>query len=344
MDRPVTSKSRGICRYYNTSRGCYAGDNCKFLHGTEEKLTPYDKSKVCRYYVQGKQRFIWFQLGITDRPSGHCTRGERCWFRHELLNVPIDNELKHLDENMCTICLEKPKTYGLLSGCSHVFCLQCIRQWREPQGKSSDMVTSGILKRCPMCRIQSRFISPSTHFFPQDHPRKLDVVDNYKNSMARVPCKYFVETSASGKPCCPFGADCFYQHVNPDGTPHVFQYGADHFMKVFRRQQLRHGHDFFRTVSDTDLADHLRILQGIIGGPTNGLRVALNFFRRHLPAIWNDLDAESSTDLDAPEDEGTQGGDEDDEDRQALELLVSHLRFIRCTRHICLVALTLPLS
>lgn len=51
------------------------------------------------------------------------------------------------------------------------------------------MVMSGILKRCPVCRVGSRFISPSTHFFPQDHPRKQGVMESYKNSMARVPCK-----------------------------------------------------------------------------------------------------------------------------------------------------------
>ena len=55
MDRPVTSKPRGICRYYDSPRGCYAGDTCKFLHGPEEKLSPYDKAKVCKFYVQGKQ-------------------------------------------------------------------------------------------------------------------------------------------------------------------------------------------------------------------------------------------------------------------------------------------------
>lgn len=53
MDRPVTSKSRGICRYYSTPRGCFAGNDCKFLHGADEQLTPYDKSKVCKYYAKG---------------------------------------------------------------------------------------------------------------------------------------------------------------------------------------------------------------------------------------------------------------------------------------------------
>lgn len=301
MDRPVTSKPRGICRYYKTPRGCYAGDDCKFLHGAEEKLTPYDKSKVCKYYIQG-----------------HCTRATRCWFRHELVKIPLDEELKHFDENMCNICMDKPETYGLLTGCGHVFCLQCIRQWREPQGKSPDMVMSGVIKRCPYCRSPSRFITPSTHYFPQDHPRKQEMIESYKNSMARVPCKYFVETSASGKPCCPFGLDCFYKHLDPDGTPHEFQYGANHFMKVFRRQQRQRGHTFSGSASDADLADRLRLLQSILGDPTNNLHVTLSFVRQHLPALLNGMDAESGAATDTPM-------DDDDEDFQSLELLVESI-------------------
>lgn len=320
MDRPVTSKPRGICRYYKTPRGCYAGDDCKFLHGAEEKLTPYDKSKVCRYYIQG-----------------HCTRGTQCWFRHELVKVPLDEESKHLDENMCNICMEKPQTYGLLIGCGHVFCLQCIRQWREPQGKSSDMVMSGVIKRCPYCRSPSRFITPSTHFFPHDHPRKQEIIVGYKNSMARVPCKYFVETSASGKPCCPFGLDCFYQHLSPDGTPHVFQYGANHFMKVFRRQQRQRGGTFIGSSSEADLADRLRLLQTILGDPTSNLHVTLSFVRQHLPALLNGMDAESG---------GTTNTliDDDDEDHQSFELLAESIATERSLEIMQLGALVTPVS
>ena len=62
-NRPATHKPRGVCRYYNVPRGCFAGDKCKFLHGEppvdpkpEEPplLTPYDKAKRCRYYAQGR--------------------------------------------------------------------------------------------------------------------------------------------------------------------------------------------------------------------------------------------------------------------------------------------------
>ena len=110
----MTSKSRGICRYYSTPRGCFAGDDCKFLHGADEKLTPYDKSKVCKYYAIG----ISLPLLSTIFPNaapGHCTRGDRCWFRHVLPGVSSDDERIQFNAETCCICLEKPTTYGLLS-------------------------------------------------------------------------------------------------------------------------------------------------------------------------------------------------------------------------------------
>ena len=58
--RPRTTKPRGICKYYTTPRGCFAGSSCKFLHGTPEQLdpqnpllTPHDESKRCIFYAQG---------------------------------------------------------------------------------------------------------------------------------------------------------------------------------------------------------------------------------------------------------------------------------------------------
>ena len=34
------------------------------------------------------------------------------------------------------------------------------------------------------------------------------------------------------KPFCPYGKDCFYQHINDDGTPHIFKEGIDAAMRV----------------------------------------------------------------------------------------------------------------
>jgi hypothetical protein len=60
--RPVTSKSRGICKYYTTDRGCFAGKTCKFLHGQVATHTPYDQAKTCRFYAAGRYSSICTQL------------------------------------------------------------------------------------------------------------------------------------------------------------------------------------------------------------------------------------------------------------------------------------------
>ncbi|KAL5503925.1 hypothetical protein ACEPAH_7997 [Sanghuangporus vaninii] len=230
-ERPTTSKSRGICQYFRSSRGCRNGDACKFLHGDNETLSPYDKSKTCKFYA-----------------AGFCKRGDKCWFRHvnstsgESSIVSSTNTGTSTDPDnedgptICSICQEMPVTYGLLEDCSHVFCLECIRGWRDPSGKSQDIVISGNTKRCPYCRKSSKFVTPSSVFYPDGDPLKATTIANYKASMSRIPCKYF-ERSVPGSRFCPFGKDCFYQHKELDGTDFVFDRGADYYMS--KRGRLR---------------------------------------------------------------------------------------------------------
>lgn len=106
--RPPTSKARGICKYYATPRGCFAGKHCKFLHGEQEKLTLYDKSKTCHFYA-----------------AGYCKRGADCWFVHaqpeacspgsSAGSVAPKQEDEDGDGSLCSVCYDKPVTYGLLS-------------------------------------------------------------------------------------------------------------------------------------------------------------------------------------------------------------------------------------
>ncbi|TFK44586.1 hypothetical protein BDQ12DRAFT_620803 [Crucibulum laeve] len=220
--RPSTSKPRGICRYYTTQRGCFAGNQCKFLHGEPASasssdallLTPYDQSKRCRHYA-----------------NGFCLRGDKCWFMHVLdKGKAVDRQqVEEEEDQACSICFEQPVTFGLLAGCSHIFCITCIKQWRDPNGKSGDVVDSGNTKKCPMCRTPSKFITPSSRFFKQGDAEKVKIIDAYKKSMGRVPCRYFTQSlrDDSQNPLCPFGKDCFYQHLKEDGTTFVFKDGVD---------------------------------------------------------------------------------------------------------------------
>lgn len=101
-ERPVTSKSRGICKYYATPRGCFAGNRCKFLHGEQERLTPFDQSKPCRFYA-----------------AGYCKRGAQCWFLHAQppsgsSTAPAQPPAEDESDCSCSICYDTPVTYGLL--------------------------------------------------------------------------------------------------------------------------------------------------------------------------------------------------------------------------------------
>jgi len=262
--RPQTSRPRGVCVYFNRPGGCHNGEMCKFLHGAGETLSPYDKNKSCKFYA-----------------AGFCTRGDNCWFRHVSSTPPnhptinaapqvavepaLNPALRAPDtsdeDNLCCICHEKPIIYGLLMSCSHICCLPCIRGWRDPTGKTPDLVESGNTKKCPYCRTPSKLITPSSVFYPSGDPRKNAMIESYKASMARMSCKYF---ERSTRRYCPFGRDCFYQHKNRDGTTYVFPFGADYYLQRSRQRRRNH-------FSSTDYE-----------GPVPGIARALAILRERL--------------------------------------------------------------
>ncbi|KAK2737016.1 hypothetical protein FQN55_001348 [Onygenales sp. PD_40] len=133
-------------------------------------------------------------------------------------------------EEQCAICLEKPAIFGLLVNCDHVFCLDCIKSWRassaadaQPAGSSLDSrVPSKTTKTCPLCRVASDFVIPSS-VFPtppepeetEDHatasedstvmpseptasvkvnPAKVKIIEAYLAKLKTTPCRYFEES------------------------------------------------------------------------------------------------------------------------------------------------------
>jgi E3 ubiquitin-protein ligase makorin len=85
-----------------------------------------------------------------------------------------------------------------------------------------------------MCRESSRFITPSSKFWRDGSPEKLKTIEAYRESMAKVQCRYFQKSllKDKNKPLCPFGKDCFYQHKKEDGTLHEFKDGAEVSLRV----------------------------------------------------------------------------------------------------------------
>ncbi|KAK7056188.1 hypothetical protein VNI00_002740 [Paramarasmius palmivorus] len=286
VDRPSTSKPRGICKYYQTSRGCFSGKSCKFLHGdpangdqgVDARLTPYDQSKSCKFFAKGNIDSNTRFFADLNNATGFCKRGDKCWFQHASPytgDEKADVEADPVDE-LCSICFEKPNLYGLLTGCNHQ--CQCIKQWRDPTAKSVDVVDSGVHKKCPMCRMPSKFITPSSLFFKNDDLRKAETISKYKQSMARVPCKYFTQSKAKDKknPFCPFGKDCFYQHLNDDGTPYSFKDGVDESMRRYQ-QRLRPPYnpdslfaDIFETIRRDSSAQNFTWINRLLDEPQLG--------------------------------------------------------------------------
>ncbi|KAL7276600.1 hypothetical protein RUND412_000403 [Rhizina undulata] len=159
------------------------------VDGVERKILP-PKDIPCRFFVKG-----------------YCSRGRSCWFKHDPSLVGIEDSKKReshsggnenskgkgretgnekcedgteaqtSERETCAICFEVPTTYGLLTSCDHVFCLTCIRAWRSTGGSRSTNAhptwegnnLQRTSKTCPLCRISSGFIIPSS-IFPSPPP------------------------------------------------------------------------------------------------------------------------------------------------------------------------------
>jgi len=195
QNRRPRRKKNETCKFFLMNR-CNKGEYCSFRHdvqmeeiSTKPTFTQIPKRKPipCKFFQ-----------------SGSCFKGIACTFSHALERDTLseDSTLKEGHEQSCSICLENVvtnhKRFGLLSGCDHVFCLECIREWR----KQAD---SEVVRTCPLCRQQSHYVIPSDLFVTGEAKKSVEIT--YRKTLNCIPCKYFAKI---GK--CPFGENCFYGH------------------------------------------------------------------------------------------------------------------------------------
>ncbi|KAI8035610.1 hypothetical protein M5D96_011659 [Drosophila gunungcola] len=117
-------------------------------------------------------------------------------------------------DKMCGICLDtvvekkgREKRFGILSQCSHIFCLPCIRTWRQ-----AEQFEPKVTRACPECRVCSDFVCPSA-FWVDTKEAKDKLLGDYRTALGAKDCKYFKR----GLGRCPFGNKCFYKHALPSG-------------------------------------------------------------------------------------------------------------------------------
>ncbi|NXC75201.1 MKRN1 ligase, partial [Anhinga anhinga] len=183
-----------LCPYAAVGE-CRYGENCVYIHG--------DVCDMC-----GLQ--VLHPIDAAQR-SQHI---KSCIEAHEK-DMELSFAVQRSKDMVCGICMEvvyekanpSERRFGILSNCSHTYCLKCIRKWR-----SAKQFESKIIKSCPECRITSNFVIPS-EYWVEEKEEKQKLIQKYKEAMSNKPCRYFDE----GRGSCPFGGNCFYKHAYPDG-------------------------------------------------------------------------------------------------------------------------------
>ncbi|KAE8613241.1 hypothetical protein XENTR_v10007637 [Xenopus tropicalis] len=183
-----------LCPYAAVGE-CRYGENCVYLHG--------DPCDMCGLQV--------LHPVDTAQRSQHI---KSCIEAHEK-DMELSFAVQRSKDIVCGICMEVvyektnpgERRFGILSNCSHSYCLKCIRKWR-----SAKQFESKIIKSCPECRITSNFVIPS-EYWVEEKEEKQKLIQKYKEAMSNKSCRYFDE----GRGTCPFGGNCFYKHAYPDG-------------------------------------------------------------------------------------------------------------------------------
>jgi len=224
------AKQFKLC-YFHMLNKCKYGQECQFTHGVNcEKchknvfnpLLPID-----RQIIEHK-KFCRSNNGIfneNEKGKINNINGNESMTTEDSENLS-DNQFPVVE---CGICYEKisstGKTLGLLANCNHVFCYNCIKKWR------STVLNLSSVKSCPLCRKISFYIIPSS-IFPKNEEEKNLIISEYRKSRMKIRCKYYKYPEHQ---FCPFGDECFYAHLLPNGERAVL--GPPHVQLEYRSSQ-----------------------------------------------------------------------------------------------------------
>ncbi|XP_072915400.1 probable E3 ubiquitin-protein ligase makorin-1 [Hemitrygon akajei] len=227
----VEEVKKQMCPYAALGE-CRYGVNCVYLHG--------DVCDMCGLQV----------LHPTDA-SQRSDHIKACIEAHEK-DMELSFAIQRSKDIICGICMEviyektnaSERRFGIMSNCSHTYCLNCIRKWR-----SAKQFENKIVKSCPECRITSNFVIPS-EYWVEDKEEKQKLIKKYKEAMSNKACRYFDQ----GRGTCPFGVNCFYKHAYPDGRleepqPQRKPIGS---MGRYRNQRRAHFWDFIEERASAD--------------------------------------------------------------------------------------------
>jgi Ring finger domain/RNA-binding, Nab2-type zinc finger len=181
-------------------------------------VQPVPPRAVCAYYLQGDCRFGATCRNAHTQPTSSSSDADHGIAQQQQQQqqqrysdadaaVLEQQEIEQSAAAECAICCEAVTgQFGLLQNCTHAYCYKCISEWRH---KGSE-VQAQTVRMCPLCRATSYFIVPSARLIT-DPDRKAAAIEQYKATLAAIPCRYFT----AGE--CQFGSSCFYAHILPNG-------------------------------------------------------------------------------------------------------------------------------
>lgn len=137
---------------------------------------------------------------------------KECLQQHEQA-MELSFAIARSKDKTCGICFETimeksghEKRFGILSNCNHIFCLECIRKWRQAKQFENKItryyrLIFAILKivlffivlhyrSCPECRVSSDFVCPSA-FWVETKEEKEKLLNDYRKALGIKDCKYF---------------------------------------------------------------------------------------------------------------------------------------------------------
>jgi len=201
-DFQATEGVQDICPYGGS---CIWGSKCSYpLH--------MEICKMCDLYC----------LHPMDQNQRRAHNRE-CLEQHEQA-MELSFAIARSKDKMCGICFDtvvekkgRERRFGILSKCKHIFCLTCIRTWRQ-----AHQFEATVTRGCPECRVFSEFVCPSAYWVDTKE-EKDKLLSEYRAAMGAKDCKYF--NGGLGK--CPFGTNCFYNHRSLAGDNRIQRHSME---------------------------------------------------------------------------------------------------------------------
>ena len=247
-----------LCHFYALGT-CKYGQSCRYMHATEEELqananADYGHNGADVGGGVSAQAVGWTPAMPLTAATTTTTQGLEVSVEEWAPAAPSSSSSSQVsgrkgsgqwaEASECGICMgDEPSDalWGVLSHCNCVFCLGCIREWRA-DGVAKHNQNLSTTRRCPLCRVTSSFVVPSTRTFTlrslqsrapaasasapgcdeegdEESRRqaalqteKQSFINAYKMSLQSKPCRNFLKNGS-----CAFGSSCFYLHIDATG-------------------------------------------------------------------------------------------------------------------------------